>query len=92
MTEVQRINFKQINKLAVPSIVAGIAEPLLSIVDTAIVGNVQINPIEALAAVGIDTLTDEVRFVEVIIAGSTVDHVFVIEGCATFPDLITAWG
>lgn len=53
MSKVQRVGFKQINKLAVPSIIAGIAEPLLSIVDTAIVGNVQINAIEALAAVGI---------------------------------------
>ena len=32
---------------------SGIAEPLLSITDTAIVGNVQVNPTEALAAVGI---------------------------------------
>jgi len=39
--------------LAVPSIIAGISEPLLSIIDTAVVGNMQVNPIEALAAVGI---------------------------------------
>ena len=32
---------------------SGIAEPLLSITDTAIVGNVPVNPTEALAAVGI---------------------------------------
>jgi MATE family, multidrug efflux pump len=49
----QRISFKYINKLAVPAIIAGIAEPLLSITDTAIVGNIDINPIESLAAVGI---------------------------------------
>ncbi len=36
-----------------PAIVSGIAEPLLSITDTAIVGNVEVNPTEALAAVGI---------------------------------------
>lgn len=48
-----KITFKQINKLAIPAIIAGIAEPLLSITDTAIVGNVQINPVESLAAVGI---------------------------------------
>lgn len=47
------ITFKGINKLAVPAIIAGVAEPLLSITDTAIVGNVNINPTEALAAVGI---------------------------------------
>jgi len=39
--------------LAIPAIIAGIAEPLLSITDTAIVGNIGINPIESLAAVGI---------------------------------------
>ena len=48
-----KVSFKQINKLAIPAIIAGIAEPLLSITDTAIVGNVDINPIESLAAVGI---------------------------------------
>ena len=47
------ITFKGINKLAIPAIISGIAEPLLSITDTAIVGNIQINPTEALAAVGI---------------------------------------
>jgi len=48
-----KISFKQINKLAIPAIISGIAEPLLSITDTAIVGNVDLNPIESLAAVGI---------------------------------------
>ena len=48
-----KVSFKQINKLAIPAIIAGIAEPLLSITDTAIVGNVELNPIESLAAVGI---------------------------------------
>ena len=48
-----KISFKQINKLAIPAIISGIAEPLLSITDTAIVGNVILNPIESLAAVGI---------------------------------------
>jgi len=48
-----KISFRQINKLAIPAIISGIAEPLLSITDTAIVGNVQVNPTEALAAVGI---------------------------------------
>lgn len=47
------ITFKGINKLAIPAIIAGIAEPLLSITDTAIVGNLTDNPTEALAAVGI---------------------------------------
>ena len=39
--------------MAIPAIISGIAEPLLSITDTAIVGNLKINPTEALAAVGI---------------------------------------
>lgn len=47
------ITFKGINKLAIPAIITGIAEPLLSITDTAIVGNIQLNPVESLAAVGI---------------------------------------
>lgn len=47
------ISFKNINKLAVPAIIAGIAEPLLSITDTAIVGNIPGYGTESLAAVGI---------------------------------------
>ncbi len=53
MYKESNITFKGINKLAIPAIIAGIAEPLLSITDTAIVGNIQTNPTEALAAVGI---------------------------------------
>ena len=53
MYKSSNITFKGINKLAIPAIISGIAEPLLSITDTAIVGNIQINPTEALAAVGI---------------------------------------
>ncbi|MDY7394602.1 MATE family efflux transporter [Aureibaculum sp. 2210JD6-5] len=48
-----KITFKYINKLALPALIAGIAEPLLSITDTAIVGNIDVNATEALAAVGI---------------------------------------
>jgi Na+-driven multidrug efflux pump len=44
---------KNINRLAIPAIVAGIAEPVLSITDTAIVGNIPQNGLESLAAVGI---------------------------------------
>jgi len=53
MHKESNITFKGINKLAIPAIISGIAEPLLSITDTAIVGNIQLNPTEALAAVGI---------------------------------------
>jgi len=44
---------KNINRLAIPAVVAGIAEPVLSITDTAIVGNIPENGLESLAAVGI---------------------------------------
>ena len=47
------IRFKNINKLAIPALIAGIAEPLLSITDTAIIGNIDTNATESLAAVGI---------------------------------------
>ena len=53
MNKIPKISFRQINKLAIPAIISGIAEPLLSITDTAIVGNIKLNPTEALAAVGI---------------------------------------
>ena len=47
------ISFKTINKLAVPATIAGIAEPILSITDTAIVGNIPVDGLESLAAAGI---------------------------------------
>lgn len=47
------ISLKQINKLAIPALISGIAEPILSITDTAIVGNINLNATESLAAVGI---------------------------------------
>lgn len=47
------INFKTINRLAIPATIAGIAEPLLSITDTAIVGNIPVDGLESLAAAGI---------------------------------------
>ncbi len=48
-----KITFGYINKLAIPALLAGIAEPLLSITDTAFVGNIAHHATEALAAVGI---------------------------------------
>ena len=47
------VSFKSINNLAIPATIAGIAEPVLSITDTAIVGNIPVNGLESLAAVGI---------------------------------------
>ena len=48
-----KINLKQINKLAIPALIAGVSEPILSITDTAIVGNIDFYATESLAAVGI---------------------------------------
>ena len=47
------ISLKRINQLAVPALISGIAEPILSLTDAAVVGNVTLNPVESLAAVGI---------------------------------------
>ncbi len=47
------VSFKNINRLAIPAIIAGIAEPLISLTDIAVIGNVNENPVEALAAAGI---------------------------------------
>lgn len=47
------VNFKSINQLAIPATISGIAEPLLSISDTAIVGNIPVDGLESLAAAGI---------------------------------------
>ena len=44
---------KQINRLAIPALLAGITEPILSITDTAIVGHIPENGVESLAAAGI---------------------------------------
>ncbi len=53
MYKKSKITFKGINKLAIPAIISGIAEPLLSLTDMAIVGSIKENSIEALAAVGV---------------------------------------
>lgn len=47
------ITSKDILKLAIPAIIAGIAEPLISITDLAIVGNMKGDTVTALAAVGL---------------------------------------
>jgi len=47
------VSFGNINKIAIPAIIAGIAEPLISLTDIAVIGNVEENSIEALAAAGI---------------------------------------
>lgn len=45
------ISFSNINKLALPAIIAGIAEPLISLADTAIIGRLE-NGSDAISAVG----------------------------------------
>ncbi len=47
------ISFKRIQQLALPAIIAGIAEPILSATDAAVVGNISEYGTESLAAVGI---------------------------------------
>ena len=49
------ITLKQINKLAIPALISGVSEPVLSLTDAAIVGNIEVNSTESLAAVGIVT-------------------------------------
>lgn len=49
----QDIGFKRINQLAIPALIAGVAEPLLSTTDLAIVGNIQQNATESIGAIGI---------------------------------------
>jgi len=53
MTETTNISFKRIQQLALPAIIAGIAEPVLSSTDAAIVGHIPDFGTESLAAVGI---------------------------------------
>ncbi len=47
------ISFKKLNTLAIPAIIAGVTEPLLSTTDLAIVGNIDKNATESIAAIGI---------------------------------------
>jgi len=49
----QKVSFQTINRLAIPSILAGIIEPVISISDTAIIGHIKEFPTESLAAVGL---------------------------------------
>ena len=47
------LSFKNISRLAIPALISGISEPILSLTDTAIIGNIDNNATESLAAVGI---------------------------------------
>ena len=48
-----QINTSQILKLAIPAIIAGVAEPLISITDLAIIGKMEGSTTNALAAIGL---------------------------------------
>lgn len=49
----QKISFREINRLAVPAVFAGIVEPLISLTDTAVAGRLPENAGEALGAIGL---------------------------------------
>ena len=48
-----QITLKQINKLAIPALISGVSEPILSLTDAAIIGNMDYEATTSLAAVGI---------------------------------------
>lgn len=48
-----RVSFKEINRLAIPAIFAGIAEPIIGLVDTGVIGNLGEDSEIAQAAVGL---------------------------------------
>lgn len=50
---IRKISFREINRLAIPAIFAGIVEPLISLTDTAVAGRFTANPDEALGAIGL---------------------------------------
>lgn len=47
------LSFKNINKIAIPALIAGLAEPIISATDLAIIGNLPSHSAQAAAAVGI---------------------------------------
>lgn len=51
--QMKLVSFKEINRIAIPSMMAGIAEPLIGLADTAIIGKMPENATEALGAVGL---------------------------------------
>ncbi|MDO5105743.1 MATE family efflux transporter [Capnocytophaga sp.] len=48
-----RISLKEINRLAIPAIISGIIEPVISLTDTVIAGHIPLHTEEILGAVGI---------------------------------------
>ncbi len=48
-----RISIKEINRLALPALVSGVIEPVISLTDTVMAGHIPVNTKEVLGAVGI---------------------------------------
>lgn len=48
-----KISLKEINRLAIPAIISGIIEPIISLTDTVVAGHIAANTEEILGAVGI---------------------------------------
>ncbi|MFK8266285.1 MATE family efflux transporter [Capnocytophaga cynodegmi] len=48
-----RVSLKEINRLAIPAIISGIIEPIISLTDTIVAGHIPLNTQEILGAVGI---------------------------------------
>ncbi|UKJ05851.1 MATE family efflux transporter [Solitalea lacus] len=48
-----KISFREINRLAIPALLAGVVEPVLSLTDLVIVGRIPFDKTEIIAAVGV---------------------------------------
>lgn len=48
-----KYNFKYVNALAIPAVITGVIDPLISLTDAAVVGNIQSKSVFSLAAIGI---------------------------------------
>lgn len=53
MQTVEKVSFKEINRLAIPAVIAGIVEPIISLTDTVVAGHIPLHTDEILGAVGI---------------------------------------
>ena len=51
----KRITTQEINRLALPAIVSGVIEPVISLTDTVMAGHIALNTKEVLGAVGVVT-------------------------------------
>ena len=49
----KRITTQEINRLAIPAIISGVIEPVISLTDTVMAGNIADNTKEILGAVGV---------------------------------------